>query len=44
MGQSQREIGEEIDRSTDTVRAWELGRHEVPAHSIEHQALINVAD
>lgn len=38
LGLSQRRIAEEIDRSTDTVRAWELGRHEIPAHSIENIA------
>ncbi|GAB3644541.1 Scr1 family TA system antitoxin-like transcriptional regulator [Glycomyces tarimensis] len=34
-GRSQRQVGDEVDRSTDTVRAWEQGRTDIPLQAIE---------
>ncbi|WP_157930496.1 Scr1 family TA system antitoxin-like transcriptional regulator [Glycomyces xiaoerkulensis] len=34
-GLSQREIGDRIFRSDDTIRAWELGRHDIPLSILE---------
>jgi transcriptional regulator with XRE-family HTH domain len=34
-GKSQREVGEAVDRSEDTIRAWELGRTDIPLVALE---------
>ena len=33
-GLSQREMGDEVDRSKDTIHDWETGKTDIPAHSI----------
>ncbi|GAB3226084.1 helix-turn-helix transcriptional regulator [Glycomyces halotolerans] len=34
-GKSQREVGDEVYRSIDTIRAWEQGRTDIPLQSIK---------
>jgi transcriptional regulator with XRE-family HTH domain len=34
-GRTQKEVGDAIDRSEDTIRAWELGRTDIPAVLVE---------